>query len=288
MEFWGLQKLKSRSHKSRKPKIAVKTAVRGGASGLAITELAEALGLDHGQVVRESKRPGFPSRVVKGKKLFDLEAVRAWRGKNIRMRKAPLVASGVAETKTTTGGPESWPPGTHVINSYDAVDSVSPATLFDQEKRAILATLKSAEASPLEVSRAAMRFAAARVADGETSKTLGFNDLDDLKKALQELRQSESDYIDLAKQKAELIPRDQVRAILGTCVTRLVQCMSVLQNSIASEFSTWLVDPAIQNMPADARSRKVREFVAKTCETVRRLDADGVNALIDKSIEEEN
>lgn len=146
-----------------------------------------------------------------------------------------------------------------------------------------LETMRSGKASAIDISRVAMQIASRQVAKSVAAGSLNFNDLDGLKKTLAELRQAESNYIDLEKSRRNLIETAEVESIVGACCARLVRVLNILENSIATEFSLWLADPKIAALPADERARTVRDFVARTCRDVRRQEADGVQALLKKS-----
>jgi hypothetical protein len=142
-------------------------------------------------------------------------------------------------------------------------------------------TLASGKGSAIEISRSVVQLVSRRVAGGIIRDTLAARDIDNLKHALEELRKAEGDYIDLEERRRNLIPRSEVLILLGEAVNRLVGLLGIVENSIGTEFSLWLADPAVKAMTADERARKVREFVARTCNEVRRAEADGVEAMLD-------
>lgn len=119
-----------------------------------------------------------------------------------------------------------------------------------------------------------------RILDGEMAESSGAS------KALERCRtaQAELQEMQLARVRGQLIEREDVLAMVGECAARTVQCMSILENSIATEFSLWLADPKIQVMGADERARIVRDFVARTCYRVRQAEADGVEAMIEAAL----
>ena len=67
---------------------------------------------------------------------------------------------------------------------------------------------------------------------------------------------------------------------------RLVNCLSLVENSIATEFAIWLVDPEIREMATEDRARVVRQFVAKKCRAIRQAEADAMRALKNKATDE--
>jgi hypothetical protein len=132
----------------------------------------------------------------------------------------------------------------------------------------------------MEITQATMRLAGRRVADASRHQVLGVNDLDALKKSLQELRNAQASYLELEKARGGLIPREQVCTIVTSAVSRLVRVLSSVENSIATELAIWISDPKIRDTPNDARNRLVRQFVAKTTSDARNLEAQSVDELI--------
>jgi hypothetical protein len=236
-----------------------------GTVKLSLRKLAAAIGVDAGQLSKESSRPGFPAGP-----LYDPAEVSAWRTLNVRQK-----------TRRATPAP---PP--QVPAASPAV-TVAAAIARAGEDDQFVGVLQSGNASALEISRAAVQILARNLARAHLQDVMGPNVVDGLKKSLQELRQGEADYIELEKSRRELLPRDEVRAIVGQCVARLVQVLSRIENAIAVEFSAWLADPQIAATPADQRARLVRGFVSKTAADIRRMEADQVDSLIDANLEKE-
>lgn len=154
---------------------------------------------------------------------------------------------------------------------------------FSSPDADLLDVLQSGTASALEITRATMQIASRRVARAHREDMLGPNDLDGLKKSLQELRTAEADYIALGQQRGHLIERDQVRAIVAECCARLVRVAAALENSLAMEFAVWLADPKLAAMTADERGRMIRDFVSKATRAARTEEAEEIDRLISES-----
>jgi len=184
---------------------------------------------------------------------YDVEEVRKWREANVKPR-AP------------------------------ARERPTPAKLADgalaRADDPFILAMMSGDADALTINRAAMQMASRRVALGAVSGTLGANDLDGLKKTLQELRAAEAGYIELEKSKAKLVDEATVLEIVGACCARLVRCVTVLENSMATEVNLWTADPAFRDAPTEERTRIVREFVKRTCRAVRQLEAAEVRKMV--------
>ncbi len=251
---------------------------------LNLKALSEAIGVDKGQLSKESRRDGFPHDTINGGALFNLEEVRAWRAANVRQRKQR------AQIQT---GPRTLLDQAEPMNAREQAASPEPEEEEDEplanENDAFIQTLVSGRATALDVSRAAMQLASRRVAFSavKAGGKIDMGALDDLKKSLQELRQAETDYIELAERQGQLIDRGVARAIVGACCTRLVQACNNLKYSIATELSLWIADPKIRELPTEERATRVAEYVAGVCDEVRRQAADGADKVIDAALEEE-
>lgn len=242
---------------------------------LNLKALSDQIGVDKGQLSKEAKRPGFPKNVAgDGRAYFNAEEVLRWRASNIPQRRAAGHSLAPAPAQIQA---QSQP------LSLPALPAIEPLA---KENDPFIQLMRSGMAKPIDITRAAAQLASRRVANAAVAGELGINELDDLKKSLQELRQAESDYINLAVQQGELIDRDAVRAIIGTCCSRLVQVLAVVENSIALEVDQWLNSDEFRGLSVDDRRRSVREYVAKLCADVRRQEAAGVDALINAEIAE--
>lgn len=256
---------------------------------LTLRGVAKALGIDAGQLSKESSRPGFPRRQVGEDIFYDADEVLRWRQSNVRRKKDPRRPSPTipAEPRVVDrpSPAPAMPPGLHRASppaaSPDPPPPAAPQLDLDVDAD-FLRVLLSGTGTPIEISRATVQIAARRVARAHLIDRLGPNDLDGLKKALQELRTAEAGYIELEQSRRGLIPRDEVKQIIGDCCSRLVRVLSILENSIAMELSIWLADPKTAEMPAEDRARLVRGYVAKVTREARTAEADDVERLINK------
>ena len=246
------------------------------------------LGMDPGRLSKEAKRRGFPWRICGKTRGVVVNELSAWRAHNIRQRKTaptPAKSARAAAWVTERASEKNVPPAEIPLPPRE--DNLPAATPGNAapfgEGSGYIETMISGKGTAIEISRAAMQIASREVGKSAAAGILNTQDLDGLKKVLGELRQAEADYIELEKSRGLLIERTDVDAIVGMCCARLVRALSILENSIATEFSMWLADPKIAAMPADERTRMVREFVAKTAREVRQQEADGVQALLDQA-----
>ena len=155
-----------------------------------------------------------------------------------------------------------------------------PKATATADAKNFVALVKRGDAKALDITRSVVQLVAGQIADSALAGTLSSDEVESIKKALQELRQAESDYTDLARRQGELIPLDTVRAVVGESASRLVRCLQTVENSIATEFSLWLADPAVAAMGQDERARKVRIFVAGVCRSVRQRESEDIRRML--------
>lgn len=247
---------------------------------LTLRGLAKAIGVDAGQLSKESGRPGFPAHQTEQGILYDRSEVTQWRQVNVRRRKS---ASPAVEPSPALAVPAARPQRRDSPPSTARPTSPPPAMLpGDNADTDLLAILQSGTASALEITRATMQIASRRVARAHRENILGPNDLDGLKKSLQELRTAEAGYLELAEKSGQLIPRDQVRAIVSDCCQRLVRVAASIENALALEFAAWLADPKVAAMGADERARHIRAYVSQATRAARIQEADAIDALINQ------
>lgn len=141
--------------------------------------------------------------------------------------------------------------------------------------------MKSGTASALEVNRALVQILSRKFAQDAELGNVSAMAVNGIKQALQELRQAEQDYVEMSVRNRDMIPRADVMAMVGTMMARMFRVHGNFENSVATEFSLWLADPKVQAMETADRARVIREFVAKAAADVRRMEADGVEKLID-------
>ncbi len=140
--------------------------------------------------------------------------------------------------------------------------------------------LVSSGADPVQISRGLVQLLARKISAGISTGTLDADDLEHVKKLMAELRQQESDSLDLQERRRELVPIALVERVCGALASKLVIAAGTIENSIATEFSVWLADPKLKDMDSDARAKLVRDFAAKVCRDVRTAEAEDVKKLI--------
>lgn len=228
-------------------------------NAVSIRQCAAEIGIDPSQLTRESHQDGFPKS---GAKVIVADVL-AWRAENVRQYKPGRETSSV-------------PP------AIELKPTPVKALLSDDDP--LLMAMRSGTATPVQMLEVAARMSGMEVADAYQSRSVPTTKFDALKKTLEELRKAKVAEIELQKSQAELIPRQVVRDIVAAAVARLVRVCGILENTIAVEAAMWRADPKVLAMSAEEFTQTVRGFTKKTTSEVRRLEAQGVESLIDAQI----
>jgi hypothetical protein len=249
-------------------------------TGVTLAALGRALGVGPQQLNGESRREGFPIVVdTPGERRFDVEAVRAWRLANVKPNPAgrrgrpPRLGIPMPATQGDVSPelkPESAPVARSLWNEPLAKDD-DP----------FIVSMRSGSATALDITRAAVQMLSRQMANEAVTGRVSAPTQDSFKKSLAELRAAESGYVELERSMRNLIPRAEVEGLVGACVSRLIRALGMIENAIATEVNLWVSDSAFARMAADERGRLVRAFVAKQANEVRRMEADGVQKMID-------
>lgn len=221
---------------------------------LILAKLSEKTGQSESALSRFSKRADFPKHVINGRKRYLFDEVESWLQKNVdrRAKKTESVeANGISIAKA------------HLANDDP-----------------LLMAMRSGTATPVQMLEVAAKMSGMEIADAYQSRSVPTTKFDALKKTLEELRKARVAQIELEKSEAELITRSQVRAIISEVLSRCLRMMATLVNVTALESLLWR-DPKMAALPSDEYTRAVRAFLEKTTADVRRMEAEGVEKLID-------
>lgn len=235
----------------------------GSARTLKLKELAAALGVDAGQLSRETKRAGFPCDIVAGSKLFSVDEVRAWREANIRIRPKPVQAP---ELESKSEPPKAEPPP-------------KPAP------EALTRILGDAATSPIARARAAEQLAAWRVSEAAAGGVLGGREIEALSRAGEELRRAEQDYIAIAREREELIERTIAVQCMGALCMRLVSDLNKVEHALAVQVEIWRGETSFNELSTEKRAGVIREWFQHLANETRELtvkELDGMIAQISK------
>ncbi|MBX3465297.1 MAG: hypothetical protein KF878_00170 [Planctomycetes bacterium] len=150
-----------------------------------------------------------------------------------------------------------------------------------------LATLERADSTPVARATAALSAAAGALAaalrskDGATGR-----DFDSFRGTLDGLRQAEAAYLDLERERGELIEREAARGCMGRLAHRFVLGLERLEVRVAAQVELWLADAAFRELSVDERARTVRAWVAAQTRQARVEQVEDLERLIAGEVEE--
>jgi hypothetical protein len=216
--------------------------------------LADVVNIDPGYLCRLRKQAWFPQRQADGK--WDAEEVRK------------AIEANVRQHRKSREGPEQVDP---------RVDVNDP----------LIRTLLRGDASPLEISRAAVQLAARTYGQGLTSGSVGARALDELKRALEELRRGEEDYLNLEIRRGVLIPRDVAKAVAGGLAGRLVGVLSNVESVLGTQVEIWIGDIEFRNLPTEARRRQVQDWFGAHARSLREMESNEIEAMVAEQVVEQ-
>jgi predicted DNA-binding transcriptional regulator AlpA len=205
-------------------------------NALPLSQVATELGVAKALLYRESKRADFPApeSVRDGVGHWFPSKVSEWRVTHIKTR--------ARKEKFSTVEP-----------------SIVVVELSSREVE-LVAILRDPARSPLEKLRAGYEVASLSIARGVEKGALPARALDDMKRQSEELRKCEADELLLAQRRDDLIPRDDVKALLGECGRLMVGALDLVVNEISLQVDRWNGDAEFVALPTEERQRKVREW----------------------------
>lgn len=140
---------------------------------------------------------------------------------------------------------------------------------------------------PRETARLAMQAAAALLAGAIQSRTVTSREFDSLKKTLEELRRSESDYLELARRQGELVPRDVAAQVAAQVAVRAVAALARVEVSLAQQVSIWFEDRNFARLPIGDRVQVVRKWFGEQVAQVRNIEAREIERMIQAELTDE-
>lgn len=239
---------------------------------LDLKALSAALGKDKGQLSRWAAQ-GMPHDTVGGQKRYDLEECAQWialRPQRPDLRK-PRGADAPQVPISLPGNPAPAAPPLAVALEGDP----------------LLQELLAGAGDPRAIARAAMILAARQVAQQAQRGAIGPQQLDSVKKSLEELRRSEEAWIDIETRRGQLIERDVARAVCGMMAQRLKDLLDRYINSAATQFEQWNQNSAFC-LPANTggRAREIRVWMENLAFEVRSMEVNAIDAMIEKERQE--
>jgi hypothetical protein len=93
---------------------------------------------------------------------------------------------------------------------------------------------------------------------------------------MEEHRRAESEWVDLARARGELVERTVALATMGSYVTTLVRILDALENRIAVQVEIWIDDAAFRALPSADRQRAARAWFAAEAFALRQATTDEI------------
>lgn len=148
------------------------------------------------------------------------------------------------------------------------------------EALALLKILDEGAAPAIEMARAGLKLAGLELAASYRANRVTGTGLDSFKRALEELRRCEKEYLDIEEQRRNLIQMEDVKAMAGDMATRLNQAADQLVNTVPGQVEIWAADPAMRALDTEARRRRCREWLEEQIRSVRALLAADIDELL--------
>jgi hypothetical protein len=231
--------------------------------------IAKALGITQARVSQLRKHPWFPKPGSDG---WDLDEVRQAIAAN-RRRYAPA-------SKKEKG--ETAPPAESSREIRRALPP-TPQPFDDSAIAGPLRVLEDTEASALDHARAARKICAVAFARAASRPEGMGKAADELKKALEEQRRAEKGWLDLERQKGQLIQRSAAIRVATELARQAATTMDAIEAQIASQVEVWIGDREFMDGDALTRQRRVISFFDRCARRVREANADTVETMIAQS-----
>lgn len=227
-------------------------------SEVPLGEAAELLGVNR-RTLSRARRAGCPGFRPEGKEvLVDVDLVRAWRaGRSIQPTQQ---ATRRAALPPAQAPPASPPPRGH--------RPPSPVELGAELEQAALA-LRNPDATPVDRARAALVGASNGLAAALEEGGGGPKDYEAFAGALHALRMAEKAYMELDRERGELVPVGVATALMGALARRLVLAGESLQVAMADQVEVWLEDQSLRALDQGDRGRQVRAWVGEVVHELR-------------------
>jgi hypothetical protein len=220
-----------------------------------LKDLADLLSIDPGYLCRLRKKEWFPQRQADGK--WDSDEVRAAIEANVRQHRKS--------------------------HDYEKDQVAQKVDVNDP----LIKILLAGNASPLEISRAAVQLAARTYGQGLSGGCVAARALDELKRALEELRRAEEDYLSLEIRRGLLIPRDVAKAVAGGLAGRLIGVLNNVESILGTQVEIWIGDVGFRDLTTEKRRRQVQEWFAAQARSLRELEANAIEAMVATEVAEQ-
>lgn len=230
-----------------------------------VRSLANALGVSTSRGHALSKEPWFPVRQADG---WDVAACQKAVAAN-RRGETPSPAA-APPSPTATSSPPTSPVDAGDVGALAAGDD------------------------PIAVARAALKVASWHLA---THAELGpeshprsaewlRNALEGVKRSLEELRRCEAGYLELAKERAQVVEVEVAKGVVAIAGRRFVASLDRLEVALASRIERWLFDAEFRALEPAERRRQVRAWAIEQTTAARSLEAEEIDRLVAEQLKE--
>ena len=155
----------------------------------------------------------------------------------------------------------------------------SPATAAPSS---IVETLRSSSSDPVAIARAGLQVAAGLLADA-VERGEGGRQIDGMKKALEELRRCEQGYLDLSREKREVVSVQTAQLVAAQIAQRACDMLDNVEGVLAAQVEVWLSEPAFRARTTEDRARTVRAWYDGQVRAAREVGAAEVLRLVDET-----
>lgn len=157
--------------------------------------------------------------------------------------------------------PIPTPKSTNALVATEAAAREGAVEDLEEVDRELLGTLNTSK-DEVDLAQASMQLMARRLAREITSGKSDGKAVESLKRSVEELRRAKQSFVDLARERGELIERDVGKACMGQLADRFVKALERVEAGIAAQVDAWWADPAFQALETDVRRRAVRAWIA--------------------------
>ena len=149
---------------------------------------------------------------------------------------------------------------------------------MEPSSSSIVETLRSSSSDPVAIARAAMQVASGLLADA-VERREGGRQLDGLKKTLEELRRCEQGYLDLSREKREVIDIETARLVASQIAQRAADVLDNVESVLAQQVEVWMSSPVVLAQTTEERGRAIRAWYAEQVRGAREVGARSIEEM---------
>lgn len=133
---------------------------------------------------------------------------------------------------------------------------------------------------PVAIARATLSMASQQYGRGLIAGATSARMVDNIKKALAELRTAEHAYMKIAEKKKELISRDVAKETAGLLVQRLLAVLNNVENLLTTQVLIWLDSSEFKELNTESQQRAIRNWFHEQAREVRKIEVDEIERII--------